>query len=372
MTAHPLVPAGHPANNIGAKPGSIDRPDEGLADPEPAGSRSLAVTPVAIMAMLERHEQELMLVEEPREAAQLVDRVDAIKYLAEKARASLAVQNRAAEVALRARRRAGEVLAAMPKQDGGDAMRARSHDVTEVPQSLDDLGITRNDSSRWQAIASLSDERFEGYIAQAQTDGRELTAAGAVAIARTLKLRDRHGAMIEVPPPEGSYRCLVIDPPWPIERIEREVRPNQDALLAYPTMTVDEIAELPIPELAHLDGCHVYLWVTHRFLPDGLRLFSQWGVRYQCVMTWVKNVGMTPFSWMYDTEHVLFGRVGSLPLLHNGLRLSFTAPTTEHSEKPAIFYARAAAASPEPRLEMFTRAIHHGFEAWGNEVASVG
>jgi len=174
---------------------------------------------------------------------------------------------------------------------------------------------------------------------------------------------------VEAPPiPGGKYRCIVIDPPWPMDKIERKVRPQQGPVLDYPTMTLDEIAELPIPDLADENGCHVYLWVTHKYLPAGLELFSKWGVRYQCVMTWVKNVGITPYSWMYSTEHVLFGRVGSLKLNQLGLRLDFPAPRTRHSEKPDIFYERVVQASPEPRLEMFARKERAGFIVWGNEV----
>lgn len=166
----------------------------------------------------------------------------------------------------------------------------------------------------------------------------------------------------------GGYRCIVIDPPWPMDKIAREARPNQATHLDYPTMTLSEIEALPIGDIADPAGCHVYLWVTQKFLPVGLDLFEAWGVRYQCLMTWVKPTGMTPYSWMYNTEHVLFGRVGSLPLDRMGLKLSIEAPTAGHSVKPDEFYARVLAASPEPRLEMFARRDRDGFEVWGNEV----
>ncbi|MGH3428196.1 MAG: MT-A70 family methyltransferase, partial [Mycobacteriales bacterium] len=99
-----------------------------------------------------------------------------------------------------------------------------------------------------------------------------------------------------------------------------------------------------------------------------LSLLEAWGFRYQCVMTWRKNVGITPFSWMYDTEHVLFGTRGNLPLEKLGQRLSFEAPTVGHSVKPDVFYDRVTAASPGPRIEMFARRQRDGFESWGNEV----
>lgn len=171
------------------------------------------------------------------------------------------------------------------------------------------------------------------------------------------------------PLPAGPYRCIVIDPPWPMGKIQRDVRPRQGAVLDYPVMGLEQIAALDVPRLADDEqGCQVYLWVTQHFLPDGLRLLAQWGVTYQCLMTWIKNVGMTPYSWMYTTEHILFGSRGRSRFARVGERLDFAAPVNGHSVKPDVFYSRVRAASFEPRLEMFARAPHDGFDAWGNEV----
>lgn len=174
-----------------------------------------------------------------------------------------------------------------------------------------------------------------------------------------------------VPLPTGRYRCIVIDPPWPIEKIVHYTRPNQLAELDYRTMTIEQITALPIADLAEPDGCHIYLWTTHRFLPDAFRLIDAWGARYQCLLTWVKQSGVVPYSWRYNTEHVLFGRIGALDVLQKGLDLSFggRVPTEAHSVKPDSFYTKALAASPGPRLEMFARRPHDGFEPWGDEVA---
>lgn len=182
--------------------------------------------------------------------------------------------------------------------------------------------------------------------------------------------RQRMLASAETPPfPQGKYRCIVLDPPWPVKKIEREERPDQGIELDYPTMTLEEIAALPIPDLADEAGCHLYVWVTQKFLPAGLKLVEQWGFRYECLMTWRKNVGITPFSWMYDTEHVIFARCGNLPLQQMGLRLSFAAPVNGHSTKPDTFFDdRVLFASPGPRLEMFARRNREGFDVWGNEL----
>lgn len=176
---------------------------------------------------------------------------------------------------------------------------------------------------------------------------------------------------LEPPPiPVGIFRTIVADPPWPIEKIEREERPNQHTI-DYPTMSVQQICDLAPEIMSRTDdgGAHLYLWTTHKHLPDALRVADAWGFKYQCLLTWVKNVGFTPFSWMYSTEHVLFcrSRKGSLDLLRNGLRLDFAAPVTRHSEKPDAFFELVEQASPGPRLELFARKRRDGWEAWGND-----
>ena len=165
--------------------------------------------------------------------------------------------------------------------------------------------------------------------------------------------------------PDGLYQCIVIDPPWPMEKIKRKKRANQ-AGFDYPTMTEAELREFPLPDIAAKD-CHLYLWTTHKFMPMALRLAEHWGFRYQCIMTWVKNVGFTPFSWMYSTEHVLFCRKGSLKLKQLGMRLDFDAKVREHSRKPDVFYETVARASPEPRIDVFSREARDGFDQFGNE-----
>jgi N6-adenosine-specific RNA methylase IME4 len=209
-------------------------------------------------------------------------------------------------------------------------------------------------------------------LAEEEPELFDRVKAGELTIpkAKQVVARQRTPEPTETPPlPDGMYRCIVIDPPWPIKKIEREERPNQGIELDYPTMTIDEIAALPISDLADEAGCHLYLWVTQKYLPAGLEMVKGWGFKYQCLMTWRKNVGITPYSWMYDTEHVIFARRGNLPLNTLGLRLSFDAPVQGHSVKPNIFYEeRVIQVSPRPRLDMFARREREGFEVWGNEV----
>lgn len=168
------------------------------------------------------------------------------------------------------------------------------------------------------------------------------------------------------PPPNGKYRCIVVDPPWPMKKIEREVRPRQKTF-DYPTMEIEELIDWPVVKDIADENCHLYLWTTQKFLPHSFKIIEAWGFKYQCLLTWIKNVGFTPFSWMYSTEHVLFCAKGNLELLVKGQRLDFTAKVQEHSRKPAEFFNLVKKVSPPPRIDVFSREFHEGYEEWGNE-----
>lgn len=236
-----------------------------------------------------------------------------------------------------------------------------------LPQTFEDLKRSTNEEG--EAVANITVGIFE----KEQVEFKDLSSREIADMRRSGQIeyarRGTHNLAITPPLPAGKYRCIILDPPWPMQKIEREERPNQGLELDYPTMTLEEIEALPIQDLADESGCHLYLWVTQKYLPFGLSLVEAWGFNYQCLMTWKKNVGITPYSWMYDTEHVIFARRGNLPLQQLGLRLSFEASVNGHSVKPDIFFeGRVKLVSPEPRLEMFARKQREGFEVWGNEV----
>lgn len=306
--------------------------------------------------------------------AKTIDEVRVVRDAAERLRLylkqtkeSLELQNDAAEIGLRAERRAGEMIKESELHQGGRPKTPTTLVGVSEPIKLSEVGISHNQSSRWQAIASIPEEQFEQAIGQAKIAGQELTRTMLHKIAKredNARQRAEVAARI-VQMPQGKYSCIVIDPPWPMEKIKRDERPNQVGF-EYPTMTEEELRAFPLPDMA-ADDCHLYLWTTHKFLPMALRLAEHWGFRYQCLMTWIKNVGFTPFSWMYSTEHVLFCRHGSLPLEKLGMRLDFAAKVREHSRKPDEFYDLVRQASPGPRIDVFSREEREGFDQHGKE-----
>jgi len=134
-------------------------------------------------------------------------------------------------------------------------------------------------------------------------------------------------------------------------------------------MSAEDVAALPVGELA-ADDAHLYLWVTNPILPEAFQVVEAWGFAYNTILTWEKQgtLGMG-FTFRNQTEHVLFGMRGKLPIpAPLRQRTIFAAPKGRHSEKPDLFYDRVEAVSPEPRLELFARRARlAGWDYWGDE-----
>lgn len=161
------------------------------------------------------------------------------------------------------------------------------------------------------------------------------------------------------------YDVIVVDPPWPMEKIARDVRPRQ-AGFDYPTMDEDAIAALMIPAAAH---CHLWLWTTQRFLPMAFRILDAWGFAYVCAFVWHKPGGYQPIGLpQYNCEFALYARRGSPTFTTTtAFSTAFDAPRGEHSAKPNEFYELVARVTEGRRLDMFNRRAISGFTGWGQE-----
>lgn len=186
--------------------------------------------------------------------------------------------------------------------------------------------------------------------------------------------------MIAMPKNAGEYRCVVIDPPWDQGKTgRRSTRPNQGTNLDYCTMTYDEIAALPVGDWAAPES-FLWLWTTNSrsrsskrpLLSQAFELLEHWGFRYYTMLTWDKSTGPCPFGpYQITSEHVLFAYRGksNFPKESMGkMKTVFKAPVTRHSEKPECFYSDLVKYFDPPRLDVFARRVHSGFEPWGDEI----
>lgn len=168
----------------------------------------------------------------------------------------------------------------------------------------------------------------------------------------------------------GEYRTIYIDPPWN-ERGGGKIKRGADR--HYPLMDIEEIKSLPIRQLAHPDGCHLYLWVTNNFLERGLECVKAWGFEYVSTITWLKDrIGLGQY-YRGLTEHCIFATTPKrLPYKTiDGKRAQgrtgFVSPKREHSRKPEEMREMIELVSYAPRAEIFAREQRDGWDSYGNE-----
>lgn len=319
------------------------------------------------LILLENADRQIAQASTIGEAKDTKDSFRAIEVYARRARKGPAIVGKAVGCQLKAERHMGDLIRAMKERgelrEGRPAKKLSRKGIV----SLSRLGLSLKESSRAQFISLIDPESFARCLAVSMA--RLSVDAGVQMIRRQVADR-KHPRPTNTPPmPRRTYRALVIDPPWPLGNSDRSARPDQGSKLPYHTWSLEKIRELPVGELSE-PMTHLYLWVTQRFLPAGFDLLRHWGFRYHCLLTWVKPSGMTPYSFMFNTEHVLFGFKETFRAGKQGLKVAFEAPSSRgaHSTKPEAFFDLVRQFSIGPRLEMFARTKREGFDAWGNEV----
>lgn len=181
----------------------------------------------------------------------------------------------------------------------------------------------------------------------------------------------------ELPSTLGGFQTILADPPWRFTNRTGKVAPEHRRLDRYSTMSLDEICDLPVGDVA-ADNAHLYLWVPNALLPEGIKVMESWGFRYVSNVVWAKRrmdggpdgrgVG---FYFRNVTELILFGvkgRMRTLPPARSQVNM-IESRKREHSRKPDEQYELIERCSPGPYLELFARYPRPGWAVWGDEAA---
>jgi N6-adenosine-specific RNA methylase IME4 len=173
-----------------------------------------------------------------------------------------------------------------------------------------------------------------------------------------------------------KFATVLADPPWRFVNRTGKMAPEHRRLSRYGTLTVEEIASLPVQKILK-PTAHLYLWVPNALLPEGIRVLHAWGFEYKSNIVWHKlrkdggsdgrGVG---FYFRNVTELILFGVRGknarTLPPGRTQVNYIGTRKR-EHSRKPDEQYPIIEACSPGPFVELFARGVRPNWATWGNE-----
>ena len=319
--------------------------------------------------------------------AEVVRRADSFDSIDAAARDAAAIQHRfrpikgvadrAGEVWIDAEVRLGEELAKVPKAKGARAggtkagPRGAYVEPRDKTPSLAELGIAKKRAARAARLKAIPRAEREQFKAELKAADKAITPEAVLRSQRQRNKRDKkHATITAAFSADGPFDVVVIDPPWPVAKIDRDERPNQDAF-DYPVMQPAEIEQFWQRELAHrvTKDCHLFMWTTQKYLPAALNLIGLFGFRYVFTMVWHKGGGFQPIDLpQYNCEFVVYGRCGS-PLFVDtkDFNCCFEGPRREHSRKPDVFYDTVCRVTGGSRIDVFSRELRNGFAQYGNQ-----
>lgn len=302
-----------------------------------------------------------------QEVLQIRDQAEAVRGWTEKHKRYQTASTKLSAVSLEASRRAGEHLSKAVK--AGNPQLSSSATI-----SLSELGITRDQSSRWQRIASIPEAEFTRYVEEHIEQNEPCRIKEALRIAKVnakkkkRKAREEAGELDAPCIPSdlstlSGYQTIYADPPWQYG--------NQGTRAAtddhYKTMTVAQICALPISTVAS-DEALLWLWTTSGFLRESFDVIEAWGFTYKACWVWVKpQMGLGNYGRI-STEFLMVGSRGGLIPDAKGDKNYLVAKRGKHSSKPDEFRTIVERISPSPRIELFAREARPGWTAWGNEI----
>jgi len=324
------------------------------------------------LVTLRKIEQSKLAIREVKsldEIKKIIDQGEALKAYAESAKMSSEIQADIAELNLRAKRRLGEISAALEIAKGNQYKKvdcpSGGHSKTAT---LSSVGISRQRASEAEKIAAIPERVFEEKIAGAKAAADKITKSLFKEAEAEFKKEKRQESIIEqankeAAMPSGEYSCIVIDPPW---NYGTSYDPESRRVAnPYPEMTFEQIAALEIK--AKKDSV-MFLWTTHKFIWDAKKLLEKWGFEYRSMLVWDKEkMGMGDLFRM-QCEFCLVGIKGK-PVLNNpqNIRDIIREPRREHSRKPEAFYKMVGVLCPGNKIEYFAREKREGYVVFGND-----
>ena len=185
-----------------------------------------------------------------------------------------------------------------------------------------------------------------------------------------------------------KYGAIIADNPWPtVMRSEKGHQRTPET--HYDTMSIDDIAALPVADLASKD-CLLFMWTTWHHLRQAIGVMDAWGFEYVTGGDWVKRTKNWKLSMglgyilRNSSEPYIVGKIGNPKIWSRAERNTLPTPCVtraaleipdtidalrrEHSRKPPQMREMVERLLPQSfNVELFAREPWPGHDTWGNE-----
>lgn len=214
-------------------------------------------------------------------------------------------------------------------------------------------------------VASLPPEKQELFLNKAVED--KLSVRDLRNEIKKEKRNDdaRHQSEL----PKQKFQVIYADPPWSYnDKCDSGAIQSGGVDKHYPTMSINEICELPISDLAEDDSV-LFLWTTSPLLEDSFLVINAWGFNYKASFIWDKIKHNMGHYNSVRHEFLLIATRGSCT--PDNMKLFDSVQSierSEHSKKPHEFYEIIETLYSGSKIELFARNIRDGWSSWGNEV----
>lgn len=258
------------------------------------------------------------------------------------------------------------------------------------------VGTVLDKGEEIDALGKLSPAKREEVIVKAEA-GEKVSAALAV---KQERRADREEVLAEKQRalPNKRYGLMLVDIPRHFNVRSDETGLDRSPENHYPTMTFQDLCDLPVAQLA-ADDCIMVFWSTAASLIDDLEILAEWGFvtfrpreagrlrrdvlgpngwqigepgfpqPYRTMQVWDKvRIGLG--YWFRDRhEFILLAARGNVvpPAMGTQENSLFSEPKGEHSAKPDLKWIDRLWPNI-PKLELFARRPRgEGWDVWGYE-----
>ena len=243
-----------------------------------------------------------------------------------------------------------------PRRGEVSASKKKPRAATKAP--------ARHDAAVQMRVAPKRAEKAAKVLAANPTLAEQVHS-GEIKLAQAVRQvthAEQLARVAQLPPTEGVYDVLVVDPPWEYDR-----QPGDSGMrgeVDYLTASVEELKQRQLPAA---ENAILWLWTTNAFMGEAHEIARAWGFTVKTILTWDKvNVGLG--SWLRNvTEHCLLCVRGKPVVTLTNQSTLLRETRREHSRKPEAFYALVESLCPGRKWELFARTQRVGWASEGIE-----